>query len=207
MVSRLLTTGPGNGTHVVILAQGSGMPMDAPPLETIAKGLGGHGIDVVRFEFPFMAARRNDGAPRSPDDDSSLAAHFAKVVAEISHPGRLVLAGWSLGGRIAVLIAPAIDAVALACLSYPFHPIGQPNAREALDDLRRLELPVLIIQGTRDAFGNREQIRGYRLAARVRVHWMEDGNHALQPRAQSGFTQEQQMSGAIPALGGFILDC
>ena len=38
------------------------------------------------------------------------------------------------------------------------------------------------MQGTRDPFGTREEVAGYRAVAGDRVLWLEDGDHDLRPR-------------------------
>ena len=48
--------------------------MDAPFMKTIAEGLAAKGIEVVRFEFPYMRLRRADGRQRPPDREPKLRA-------------------------------------------------------------------------------------------------------------------------------------
>jgi len=203
----LIKNGPGNSSHVVVFAHGAGTAMDAAPLQRVATGLGQIGIDVVRFEFPYMHARRMGDVDRKPDADEILAGCFVDVIKKIDHPGKLVVGGWSLGGRIAVQIAKDVGAAAVVCVSYPFHPNRDPSDRLAVDRLQASELPALIVQGTRDSFGNQQQVRGYRLAQHVQVYWLQDANHALLPRERSGFTASQHLEDAITQLGRFTLEC
>ena len=62
-----LIDGPANATWTVALAHGAGAPMDSPFMEQVAAGLAAHGIRVLRFEFPYMARRRNEGRKFPPD--------------------------------------------------------------------------------------------------------------------------------------------
>ncbi len=64
--------------------------------------------------------------------------------------------------------------------------------------------PTLILQGTRDPFGNREEVAGYPLSPSVRVHWLEDGDHDLAPRRSSGRTQQQNWAEAVAQITDFI---
>ena len=77
---------------------------------------------------------------------------------------REVLAGlWRLAG--------------LACLGYPFHPPGQP-AKLRTAHLENLATPALIIQGTRDPFGSREEVPRYRISPTIHIEWLQ-GQHSL----------------------------
>ncbi|MEO6677840.1 MAG: alpha/beta family hydrolase, partial [Pseudomonas sp.] len=51
----------------LILAHGAGAPMDSGFMEDMAARLAGHGVNVLRFEFPYMAQRRVDGGKRPPN--------------------------------------------------------------------------------------------------------------------------------------------
>ena len=112
-----------------MLAHGAGAPMDSPFLDTIARGLAERGLRVVRFEFPYMRARRTSGARKPPDREPVLRASWREAIeaAGGGGPGRLVIGGKSLGGRIASLVADETGVRGLVCLGYPFHPPGRPE--------------------------------------------------------------------------------
>jgi predicted alpha/beta-hydrolase family hydrolase len=57
-----------------------------------------------------------------------------------------------------------------------------------------MQTPTLIVQGTRDPFGTREEVVSYKLSRSIEIHWLEDGDHDLKPRkAVSGFTAADHM--------------
>jgi predicted alpha/beta-hydrolase family hydrolase len=70
--------------------------------------------------------------------------------------------------------------------------------------LRTLRTPTLIVQGTRDPFGSREEVAGYRLSPFVRVAWVEDGDHGFTPRKTSGRTERQNWEGALGEIVKFL---
>ncbi|HEX2222844.1 MAG TPA: alpha/beta family hydrolase, partial [Thermoanaerobaculia bacterium] len=69
----------------LVLAHGAGAPMDSPFMEKIARELGGRGFRVVRFEFPYMAARRQGRRP-GPDREPVLRAAWHDIVAATGKP-------------------------------------------------------------------------------------------------------------------------
>jgi predicted alpha/beta-hydrolase family hydrolase len=108
-----------------------------------------------------------------------------------------------MGGRIASMIADEAGAMGLVCLGYPFHPPGRPQ-RLRVEHLRELRTPALIVQGSRDSLGSRDEVTAYELSPRVRVAWIEDGDHSFKPTKRSGRTLEQNMEEAIALVSGFI---
>jgi hypothetical protein len=196
--------GPADAAATLVLAHGAGAPMDSPFMEAIVSGLAARALRVARFEFPYMAARRL-GAKRPPDREPVLRETWLKVIRslEAGRPGRLLIGGKSLGGRIASLIADASGVAGLVCLGYPFHPVGKPAALR-IEHLRAINTPTLIVQGDRDPFGTRAQVAAYPLSPAVRLHWLEDGDHSFKPRKSSGRAQEQNLAEAIAAVAAFV---
>jgi predicted alpha/beta-hydrolase family hydrolase len=81
----------------------------------------------------------------------------------------------------------------LVCLGYPFHPMGKPEQLRTAH-LLKMTCPALIVQGTRDIMGTREEVGGYKLSKAIEILWLEDGDHDLKPRkAVSGFTAAGHM--------------
>lgn len=197
-----LATGPEEAPLQVILAHGAGAPMDSPFMEAAATGLGNRGWRVIRFEFPYMARRREDGRKRPPDRQEILRETFRSLIRQQGAKG-LVLAGKSLGARIASMEAEAAGAEGLMAFGYPFHPPGKPE-RTRIEHLRELTTPALFIQGERDPFGHRDEVAAYPLASPIRFHWAPDGNHDLAPRKASGRTQELNWETAWDAADTFL---
>lgn len=202
-----LTDGPENAPLTFAFAHGAGAPMDTPFMSFFAESLAARGWRVVRFEFPYMARRRQEGRRPPPDRQPVLLATWQAVIDRLG-PDRLVIGGKSMGGRMASLVADEAHAGGrgvrgLACLGYPFHTAGKPE-RLRTEHLAALETPCLICQGTRDALGKREEVAGYALAETIHLHWAEDGDHDLKPRKASGRTAEQNWTEAVDALDAFF---
>lgn len=200
-----LADGPPRARRVVVLAHGSGAPMDSDWMDAVARGLGEAGMRVLRFEFPYMRRRRESGSRRPPDRAPVLLDAWreaARAAAAAGEPERLVIGGKSLGGRIASMVADELGVRGLVCLGYPFHPPGKPD-RLRTEHLRALKTPALILQGTRDPFGTPDEVATYALARSIRVHWLEDGDHGLKPRKSSGRTEAQNLAEAVEAIDAF----
>jgi len=191
-MTTFLFDGPSDAEVTILLAHGAGAPMDSPALNAIATALAAAGIGVARFEFDYMAARRSSTTKRPPPRAELLVPEYIAVVDALNARGRLVIGGKSMGGRVASMIADELyrsnRISGLLCLGYPFHPIGKPDQLRTAH-LNNLLTPALIVQGTRDPFGTREEVTSYKLSKAIDILWLEDGDHDLKPRkAVSGFT-------------------
>jgi len=203
MEDGLLIDGPRETADTIVLAHGAGAAMDSPFMNTVAEGLARNGIRVVRFEFPYMKARREGGKRGAPDREAVLIEAWREVIARLGGGARLVIGGKSLGGRIASMVADEAGARGLVCLGYPFHPPGQPS-RLRVKHLESLRTPALIVQGTRDTFGQPEEVKHYKLSRLIRIEWIVDGDHSLKPRARSGRTEADNLAAAIAAASEFV---
>jgi uncharacterized protein len=192
----------GSGSDRFLFAHGAGAPMDSPFMNEVALALTESGIRVIRFEFPYMAARRS-GQRKPPDREAVLLDTWRAMIANHRGEGRLFIGGKSMGGRMATMIADESEVDGVVCFGYPFHPPGKPD-RLRVAHLRDIRTPVLIIQGTRDALGSRDEVGAMALSKAVHFAWIEDGDHSLKPRVRSGRTLQQNLAEAIRAATEFI---
>lgn len=174
-------------------------------MERMAMLLAGHGIVVVRFEFPYMAARREGGGRRPPDPRPRLLDCWRTVWNSVNErmPGPWAIGGKSMGGRMASLLADELQAAALVCLGYPFHAAGKPE-RPRVEHLAALRAPTLIVQGERDALGSRERVQGYVLSGSIRLHWLAAADHDFRPLRVSGHTHDGHLGAAAAAVADFL---
>lgn len=199
----LLIDGKRNAPRTVVLAHGAGAPMASPWMTGIAQRLAAHELRVVRFEFPYMAQRRETGKRHGPDRLPVLLETWRTVIDQLGSADQLFIGGKSMGGRIATMVADMEGVAGLLCFSYPFHPAGRPE-KTRTDHLGALMTPTLIMQGTRDPLGNAGDVAGYQLSAAIKLHWLEDGDHDLKPRKVSGRTHAQNLAEAVDAAAAFV---
>jgi len=199
----LLFDGPSGARRTIVLAHGAGAGMHSAYMATVAKGLADEGIRVVRFEFPYMRARRTSGKRGAPDRGSVLIESWQEVISRLGGGDRLVIGGKSMGGRIASMIADGAGVRGLVCLGYPFHPPGKP-AGSRVKHLETLRTPALIVQGTRDTFGRPEEVEQYKLSKKIKIEWIEGGDHSLKANARSGRTEAENLAAAVAAVAEFV---
>ena len=191
----------------LILAHGAGAAMDSPFMQAMAERLRQRDIGVLRFEFPYMAARRADAVRRPPNTQTVLLDCWRQAyqLARGKYPGFLAIGGKSMGGRMASMLADELSADALVCLGYPFHAIGKAD-KPRVAHLAGLRTPTLIVQGERDPMGNRQTVEGYWLSTAIQLRWLETADHDFKPLKRSGLTHEQHLDSAADAVAGFLRD-
>ena len=210
-MTEFLTTGPREAKVRLLLAHGAGAAMTSPFLETMTRLLNDRGVQVSRFEFDYMAGRRQGGKRRPPPRAEMLIGEYMRAVEQLRGEGldgqRLFIGGKSMGGRVASLAADDLysagSIAGLICLGYPFHPPGKPE-NQRTSHLEKLACPTLIVQGERDPFGSKGEVTSYELSPAIRFAWASDGDHDLGPRGGSGFTRSGNLANAADANDAFV---
>ena len=192
-----------------IFAHGAGAGMDNEFMDSVATGLAARGIEVVRFNFPYMQLQSESGKKRPPNRMPALLEYYQQVLAEHATDLPLFVGGKSMGGRAAtLLLADELtqslkNVLGVVVLGYPFHPPGKPD-KLRVDHLANMHCDCLIVQGERDTMGNAQEVAGYGLPDKVRVEFLNDGDHSLKPRKASGFTHQQHIDSACDRIAAFI---
>ena len=189
-----------------IMAHGAGAGSDSDFMQQMAGLLAERKIATLRFDFPYMQRIKTEGKRRPPDKVPALIEDYCSRIEQVGRA--CVIGGKSMGGRVASLIAANAPAQVkgCACLGYPFHPAGKPDKLRT-DHLMTISTPLLIVQGTRDALGNKEEVAGYNLPENIQWLWLAEGDHDLKPRKASGFTHSQHLQSAADAIAEFVRCC
>ena len=161
----------------MVLTHGAAGDCDHHTLVAIADGLAP--LPVERINFPY----RNQGR-RPPDRAPKLLAFLHEEIPAIASrlgadPGRLVLGGRSMGGRMfSMAVAEGMPAAGLVLLSYPLHPPGKPE-RLRVEHFGEVDVPCLFISGDRDPFGAPEEFDAHLPAINgpVTTVWLEGEHH------------------------------
>jgi hypothetical protein len=131
----------------LVLTHGAGGGIDAPDLKSLADSLPRRGITVSLIEMPWRVAGRRVAAPPPVLDECMVAA-----VSRLRPRTPMVLGGRSAGARVACRTGRRLGAIAVLALAFPLHPPRRPVSSRAAE-LTGARLPVLVVQGERDAFG------------------------------------------------------
>jgi uncharacterized protein len=135
----------------LLLGHGAGGGVESPDLAALAATLPSQGVSVIRLEQPWRVAGKRI-APRPQVLDACFVA--AANALRVRSP--LVVGGRSAGARSAARTARELGASGFLALAFPLHPPGKPE-RSRLEELEAVEVPTLVIQGERDAFGRPEE--------------------------------------------------
>ena len=199
-----------------IFAHGAGAGMDNDFMQDVATGLAKRGIEVLRFNFPYMQTMSETGKRRPPNRMPALLEYYQQVVSDYASDLPLFIGGKSMGGRASTMLVAQQDKgdgtaknttltaiKGVAVLGYPFHPMGKPE-KLRVDHLPDMACPCLIVQGARDTMGNEQEVASFELPSLVDVQFLPDGDHSLKPRKASGFNHQQHINSACDMIAAFI---
>lgn len=170
--------------------------MTHPFLASVADGLSKRGIATFRYQFPYMEA-----GSRRPDSPKLAQATVRAAVAEASRllPRVPLLAGGkSFGGRMTSLAQadiPLPGVRALIFLGFPLHAAGQPS-RTRGDHLFKVDVPMLFLQGTRDALAQLSELEPLcaALGKRATLKLFAEADHSFHVPAKSGRKDTEVLS-------------
>lgn len=190
----------------LLITHGAGAGLDSSVLSAYRRALAKEGVQTLGVEFAYLREMRRKGRRRPPPKVEYLVDELAQVCDILSRVSPLSswwLGGKSMGGRVASMLAARDAAAGLILCGYPFHPKGKPE-KLRLDHWGQFSCPALVLQGTRDPFGNHAEVSGYTLPDSVEVEWLEDGDHDWKPRRSSGLSQQDLICTAARETSAFM---
>ena len=121
-----------------------------------AEAAGAEGIAVALVEQPYLVAGRRSPAPAN-QLDAAWTAGVEQLVADELRGLALLVGGRSLGARVACRTSASTGAIGVVCLAFPLQPPRRKSAASAppsrLEELERVAVPTLVVQGRGDPFG------------------------------------------------------
>jgi predicted alpha/beta-hydrolase family hydrolase len=183
----------------LLLTPGAGSGRNHPTLVGIEQAVAP--LPVARVDFPYRREGRR--APdRAPKLIACIVEEAAALVADAHvKPGRLVLGGRSMGGRMcSMAVAEGLPAAGLVLLSYPLHPPGKPDALR-VDHFPALDLPCLFVSGTKDPFGSPAELEGHSAAipGPVTHVWIDGAGHEVK-----NLKDDARQTRVIEAVAGWL---
>jgi predicted alpha/beta-hydrolase family hydrolase len=195
---------PAGARCCYVLAHGAGAGMAHPFLAAVADELAERAIATLRYQFLYM----EQGSKRPDPPKLAQAAVRAAVdkAAELARGLPLIAGGKSFGGRMtsqAQAAEPLAGVRGLAFLGFPLHPAGKPSDERA-GHLADVKVPMLFLQGTRDALADigllRPMVAG--LGRRATLVLFDDADHSFHVPARTGRKDAEvrrEMLGALAA--------
>ena len=198
MVSALLVK-PANAKALLVIAHGAGAGMRHRFMEDTAAKLAAHGIATLRYQFPYMEKRI-----KRPDSESTLTDTVRAAVAtakKLAGDLPLFAGGKSMGGRMTSLAAAKqpLDGVrGLIYFGFPLHAAGNPGAERG-NHLSEIELPMLFLQGSRDALADLKLLKPLcrKLGKRIELFVINGGDHSFHMLKSSGKSDDQSLTAAV----------
>ena len=189
-----------------VMAHGAGAGMQHPSMETLATELYTLKIATLRYQFPYM-----ESGSRRPDKPALCHATVRAAVAEAARLAPdlpLIAGGRSFGGRMtsqAQAITPLPGVRGLAFLAFPLHPADRPS-NERAEHLFEVKIPMLFLQGTRDALADLKALEDVvkRLGKRATLKLLEDADHSFHVPARTGRKDPQVRGELLQALVDWI---
>ncbi len=197
--------------YCFLFAHGAGADKDSEWMLAMDSRLNLCGLEVKRFNFPYMNKRLQDGKRRPPDRQPVLLECLAEQLQKIPENKKIILGGKSMGGRMASLFAAQKSVhsdlvsrvAAVICMGFPFHPPSKVEKYRG-DHLQTMERPTLILQGERDNMGSRSELAQYQFSQSVAVEFITDGDHSFKPRVKSGLKLEDNLETATQHIVEFV---
>jgi hypothetical protein len=189
-----------------VLAHGAGAGMSHPFMAAVAEGLAERGIATLRYQFPYM----EQGSKR-PDAPTLAQATVRAAVTQASYlvpKLALVAGGKSFGGRMtsqAQAASPLPGVQGLVFLGFPLHAVGRPSDERA-KHLFEVEIPMLFLQGTRDALADVHLMENLaqKLDPWATLKLLSDADHSFHVPARSGRKDAEVRAELLDALAAWI---
>ncbi|MCV2402795.1 dienelactone hydrolase family protein [Marinomonas sp. C2222] len=159
----------------LFVAHGSGAGHSTPFLNSLITALEQSNTSIKQVTpvtFSYMEQQEKEGKKRPPPRIDKLIPEYQNIVGNDT----CIVAGKSLGGRVATQLSCLPNVKAIVCFGFPFHPPGKQE-KHRLSFIQGLKVPCLIIQGTRDKLGNYEWVNQQAIPNNVDIIWIEGADH------------------------------
>jgi uncharacterized protein len=206
-VSALLEAPP-NGEALLVLAHGAGAGMTHPFMAAMAGGLAERAIATLRYQFPYM--ERGSKRPDPPQLAQAAVRAAVAAAAQVQPELPLFAGGKSFGGRMssqAQAKTPLNGVRGLVFVGFPLHPAGKPS-QERAKHLAEVKIPMLFLQGTRDALAELTLLEPVckSLGKRATLELFADADHSFHVPAKSGRKDAEVFAELLDVTAAWIKD-
>jgi uncharacterized protein len=197
---------PEGARACLVLAHGAGAGMTHRAMGATADGLLRRGIACLRYQFPYM---ERGGKRVDPPAIAHAAVRAAVAAARDLAPHLPLFAGGrSFGGRMtsqAQAKSPLEGVRGLVFFGFPLHPAGKPSIERAAH-LADVSLPMLFVQGTRDALAELDLLQGVigELGDRATLSLLAHADHSFHVPAKTGRKDPEVLDEALDTVAAWM---
>ena len=199
---------PSDAAALLVLAHGAGAGMAHPFMAAMAGGLGERAIATLRYQFPYM--ERGSKRPDPPQLAQATVRAAVATAAQVQPDLPLFAGGKSFGGRMssqAQAKEPLSAVRGLIFVGFPLHPAGKPS-RERAKHLADAKIPMLFLQGTRDALADLTLLQPVckSLGKRATLKLFAEADHSFHVPARSGRKDAEIFAEMLDVTAAWIKD-
>ena len=175
-------------------------------MSALADGLAERDVATLRYQFSYM--ERGSKRPDPPAVAHAAVRAACAKAAVLAGALPLYAGGKSFGGRMtsqAQAAAPLPGVRGLVFFAFPLHPAGKPSVSRA-DHLAKVAIPMLFLQGTRDALVELKLLQPVvrALGARAKLTLAPDADHAFHVPAKSGRNDKDVLATLLDSASGWM---
>lgn len=145
---------------IFVFAHGAGAGMNHGFMKELSQELANNQIATLRYNFLFTEQKKK--RPDFPPVAYKAVAGAIDKAAELFPKVPLFAGGKSFGGRMTsqYLSSHVVSLVkGVIFVGFPLHPMGKPSTERA-EHLKKIKLPMLFLQGTKDTLAEWNLIEG-----------------------------------------------
>ena len=197
---------PASPRALYVFAHGAGAGMTHRSMASISEGLAERGIATLRYQFLYM--ERKSGRPDAPKLAQAAVRAAVAEARRLEPELPLFAGGKSFGGRMtsgAQAAEPLANVKGLIFLGFPLHPAGKPGVQRA-EHLAQVHIPMLFLQGTRDALAELDQLKPVikSLGTRATLKLFDQADHSFHVPAKSRRKDADVLAEILDAFAEWI---
>ena len=198
---------PAKARACLVLAHGAGAGMAHKSMIVLADELAQRDVATLRYQFAYM--ERGSRRPDPPAIAHAAVRAACSKAAMLAGELPLYAGGRSFGGRMtsqAQAAAPLPGVRGLVFFAFPLHPAGKPSVSRA-DHLAKVAVPMLFLQGTRDALAELQLLEPVvrALGARAKLILAPDADHAFHVPAKTGRNDKDVLAALLDSASAWII--
>lgn len=169
----------GKGNLLLVLGHGAGAPMQSTGMQLIADTLAEAGISTLRYNFPYMEVGKK--YPDRPPVAQLTVRKAVEKARALEPKAKIFAGGKSFGGRMTSQAESeeSMKVEGLVFYGFPLHAPGRDGIERA-DHLKQIKVPMLFLQGTRDALAKIDLIKKVHKGLRKsKLEIIEGGDHSF----------------------------